>query len=312
MTTTAHLDSFFDAPSGRSVQVKVHRAVWSGDHPENSLAALEECLRAGVARTEIDVAPLADLDFALVHGRSLDESTDGAGRPADLTRQDASRLRLRWRGELTRQPLALLSDAVELIAAIDGPTLIELDVTSLRPMPEPRVAELVAMVQPVKHRIVLNCSDWNLRRMLRVDPTLPVGCGLWPYLDWQPEDSAFNPETIGIPLGAYGYYDSHLMARRGWTSVEEYLSDRVSGILRLVPGVTEAHLSLPLFERMLDDAPGAAELFHREGVAVDVYTLNADALDWQEQLARVVASGVDVITSDTPRAIAEAGHALSR
>ena len=53
--------------SGRQVQLKVHQCVWSGNYIPNSLAAVQECYRARVARAEIDIAMLADEDFLVVH-----------------------------------------------------------------------------------------------------------------------------------------------------------------------------------------------------------------------------------------------------
>jgi hypothetical protein len=65
--------------------------------------------------------------------------------------------------------------------------------------------------------------------------------------------------------------------------VADYLADRLGGILRLVPRAREAHLRLDAFERMLDDGVAdAAELFHREGLRLDVWTLDA----WHARLAR--------------------------
>ena len=96
---------------------------------------------------------------------------------------------------------------------------------------------------------------------------------------------------------------------RGITSVAEYLADRLGGIARLVPGAREAHLRLVAFERMLDDGvEDAAELFHREVLLVDVWTLNAGTPGWRERLAGALAAGVDVITTDTPQALAAAGQ----
>jgi hypothetical protein len=42
-----HEDSIVRAPDGRQVPVKVHRCVWNGAYPENSLPAIAECFREG-------------------------------------------------------------------------------------------------------------------------------------------------------------------------------------------------------------------------------------------------------------------------
>ena len=156
---------------------------------------------------------------------------------------------------------------------------------------------------------VAGCADWNLRRLLQVDPTVPVGFNPGYYLDWQPEGEPLE-ELPGV-RGAYGYLDAHPLARRRYGPPADYLADRLGGILRLVPGARETHLRLHAFERMLDDGvTGAADLFHREGLALDVWTLDAGTPRWRERLARVVAVGVDIVTTNTPRELAAAGRML--
>ncbi len=80
--------------SGRQVQLKVHQCVWSGNYIPNSLAAIQDCYRARVARAEIDIAMLADEDFLVVHDTDLADATTGHGRVEDTTRVQAGRLRL--------------------------------------------------------------------------------------------------------------------------------------------------------------------------------------------------------------------------
>jgi hypothetical protein len=75
--------------------------------------------------------------------------------------------------------------------------------------------------------------------------------------------------------------------------------------MRQVPGVTEAHVRLEMFERMLDDdVAEAAEIFHEMGIKVDVWTLDASGARWRERFARVLAAGVDIVTTNTTRALA--------
>ncbi len=80
--------------------------------------------------------------------------------------------------------------------------------------------------------------------------------------------------------------------------------------MRLAPGAREAHLRLQAFERMLDDGVDAADLFHRAGMALDVWTLDSGTLLWRERLARVVDAGANMITTNTPHEMAAAGRAL--
>jgi glycerophosphoryl diester phosphodiesterase len=61
---------------------------------------------------------------------------------------------------------------------------------------------------------------------------------------------------------------------------------------------------------MLDDGvTDAAGIFHELGVLVDVWTLDAGARAWRPRLERVLEAGVDIVTTNTPQALAAAARA---
>jgi glycerophosphoryl diester phosphodiesterase len=306
MTRDPHPESIIQMPDGRQVQLKAHRCLWSGRYPENSLPAIEECYREAVARVEIDVRPLADADFLVFHDPDVDALTDGSGPVRGFTRDAARSLRLRFAGSLSPERPPLFSEVVALIQEHDCPTVVELDVPDFHPLAWARVEELARIVEPVKDRVVFNGVDWNMRRLARVDSTLPMSFDPGAYFDWVPVGDAEEAE-LDMPRGAYGYLDAHPLARARLSPVADYLEDRFGGIARLVPRAREAHLRIGAFERMLDDGVmDAAEIFHRLGLRLDVWTLNADTPGWRDRLTRVLAAGVDIISTDTPRALAAA------
>jgi glycerophosphoryl diester phosphodiesterase len=290
----------------REVQVKVHSAVWSGEFPDNSLAAVQECYREHVARAEVDVAILRDEDFLIVHDLELANATDGSGPVDVLSRVASRRLRLAHHGVVTSRRPALLSELVDAIADEPFPTLLELDLKDWKPWPWPRVEELARLLQPVKQRITFGgTADWNLRRLHHVDPSLPMGFTITHELDWVPPTA--KPDSLPGVRGAYGYFDAHPLARERYSPTVDYLRDRLGGILRLVPHVRDLHVRLFTVERMLDDGlHDLAELVHGAGTLLDVWTLNAETPAWRERLDRALAAGADVVTSSTPRQLARA------
>jgi glycerophosphoryl diester phosphodiesterase len=303
------------AGGGRQVEVKVHRCLWSGDYPENSLEAIEECYRERVAHAEIDLHMLADGDFIVLHDEVIDASTTGSGRVHDLTRPAAAKLRLTPGGRVTGGRPPLFSEVAAYIARHPSPTLLELDIPSFVPVPWSRAEELARLAEPVRDRVVLNGTDWNMRRLLHVDPALPVACGPEAYLDWLPDPVSVDdvwPENS--ERGAYGYFDRHPLAGRRDRDVRDYLFDRMLGIHRLVPGACETHIRAELLEKMIADGfPEVVGLLHGLGMLVDAWTLNADGGNrWLGRLAGMVDAGVDMISSDTPRELvsgwAEAGR----
>jgi glycerophosphoryl diester phosphodiesterase len=299
-----HPDSLITTPDGRTVYLKVHRCLWSGEYPENSLLAIQECYRERVARVEIDINILRDADFLVTHDPDLDRMTTGTGLVAETTRSEATRLRFRHAGAVSSERPSLLSDVVDAIRAEPFPTMMELDAPDFRPWPWPRVEGLARLVEPVKDRIVFgSCADWNLRRLLRVDPTVPVGFNPAYYLDWIPPEGPPEPSPRG--RGAYGYLDDHPLALERFDTTANYLRDRLGGLVRLVPGSRELHIRLQTFERMRDDGvDDAVDLFHQAGMLVDVWTLNAGTPRWQERLHRAIAAGVDMVTTDTAHELA--------
>src|SRR5439155_11308099 len=101
--------------------------------------------------------------------------------------------------------------------------------------------------------------------------------------------------------GAYGYLDAHPLARTRLGSTADYLRDRLGGVLRLVPGAGELHLSLVAAERMLADGlTDLADLVHSHGMLLDLWTLNAGTPRWRERLLGALEAGADVITTETP------------
>lgn len=301
---TANPQSVLRAGDGRLVEVKVHRCLWSGGYPENSLEAIEECYRERVAHAEIDLHMLADGDFIVLHDEVIDQSTTGSGRVHDLTRAAAARLRLRTGGTATACRPPLFSEVAAHIAGQPSATLLELDIPAFGPIPWARAEELAAMLEPVRGRVMLNGTDWNMRRLLRVDPALPVACGPEVYLDWLPDPVSMDdvwPQNC--QRGAYGYFDRHPLAATRDRDVRDYLFDRVLGIHRLVPGARETHIRAELLEKMIADGFGqVVDLLHGLGMFVDAWTVNAtDGSRWLGRLTTLVDAGVDMVSSDTPR-----------
>src|SRR5437899_5255386 len=121
LDTAPNPDSLF-AHHGRTVELKVHRCLWSGDYSENSPLAIEECGRENVLRTEIDVQLLRDGEFVVFHDDRFDRVTDARGLVRETSAADATRARFKDGSH----PL-LFPEAIALLAAHEFPKIIELD-----------------------------------------------------------------------------------------------------------------------------------------------------------------------------------------
>jgi glycerophosphoryl diester phosphodiesterase len=298
--------SVLRAPDGREVQLNVRGCVWSGELPENSLAAIRECLTAPVERAEIAFSLLRDGDFLVTRDTQLDRSTTGSGPVRLTTRREAAQLQCRWRGQVWEHRPPLLSQVVDLLRAQEAPTLLELNSNDVEPWPYSRVDELARLVEPVRDRVIFGGpADWNLRRLVQADSRIRVGFSPTFYLDWVPPN--VEPDELPGEVGAYGYRDRHPLARSRNQAPSDYLWERLNGLIRLVPAAREMHLRLSLFEHMQSDGLGdTAHRLRRAGLRVDVWTLDAGTPDWQARLRNAVWASVDVITSNTARQLAQA------
>lgn len=98
--------------------------------PENSLAGIDRCIALGVDVAELDVRRTRDGYLVLMHDDSVDRTTDGHGKVADLTLAAVRALRLR-RDE--GGPDAPLTDARvptldEALARARGRIILNLDI----------------------------------------------------------------------------------------------------------------------------------------------------------------------------------------
>ncbi|MEG2077039.1 MAG: glycerophosphodiester phosphodiesterase family protein, partial [Victivallaceae bacterium] len=64
--------------------VTAHRGA-SFDYPENTLAAMEQAVQAGADFIEFDLRLTSDGQVVLLHDRSIDRTSDGAGMIEEMT-----------------------------------------------------------------------------------------------------------------------------------------------------------------------------------------------------------------------------------
>jgi len=110
------------------VMVVAHRACWL-QAPENSLKAIEKCIRLGVDMVEIDVRRTKDGQLILMHDETVDRTTNGTGRVSEMTLAEINQLRLKSYGGgkkayITEHSVPTLQEA---LALAKGKVLVNLD-----------------------------------------------------------------------------------------------------------------------------------------------------------------------------------------
>jgi glycerophosphoryl diester phosphodiesterase len=133
--TTAIHQAIMD-PDGRTIVV-AHRGCHAAapahalpGAPENSLAALDQCVALGVDVMETDVRRSRDGVLVMIHDATLDRTTDGSGPVASLTLADLRKLRLR--ADLGGADAAPTDQRIvtldEMLARAKGRIILNLDI----------------------------------------------------------------------------------------------------------------------------------------------------------------------------------------
>lgn len=104
--------------------VVAHRGDWR-NAPENSLIAIENCIKMGVDMVEIDIRETKDGKLVLMHDETIDRTTNGKGFVKDWTLDSLKTLQLKdGLGVATRHGIPTLEEA--LLLAKDN-ILVNLD-----------------------------------------------------------------------------------------------------------------------------------------------------------------------------------------
>lgn len=120
---TRFRERLFDNKS-KYVTVVAHRGDWRNS-PENSMQAFRNCLEMGVDMIEIDVRKTKDNELVIIHDATVDRTTNGKGKVADLTLDKIRKLRLRaGHGVVTRHGIPTLEEVLNLCK---GKVLINVD-----------------------------------------------------------------------------------------------------------------------------------------------------------------------------------------
>jgi len=143
-----------------------HRG-YTAHAPENSLRAFRNAIRRGADYLEMDVQATRDGRFALMHDRTVDRTTDGTGRIADLTWAQVSRLRLS-----DGDPVPSLEQVLELARPSGTQVLLE-----MKWIPGSRFAALHRLVDAFgSSRVVVHSfSRWVVRHYRDAYPGARTG-----------------------------------------------------------------------------------------------------------------------------------------
>jgi glycerophosphoryl diester phosphodiesterase len=288
-------------------QIVHHMAAMDGfPTPPNSLASVEACLAADADVIEVDITPLGNDDFLLVHDPDLESETNGSGKVGTCTPEQAKSYRLKHRGVVTEHPPALLREVVAAFLVQGRDTRLQLDYKAVYPsVSDEALRRVIRLIEPLGARVIISSgADWHLRRLRRLASWLDLGFDIGFYLDWRDPSWDVDPRMPPYQRGAYGYHDDHLLAREISLPNAVYLAERCEALLSQLPDTSTWYVSHHLIARCLDDGFNMAAWLHENGVRLDAWTLDVDKPAAVTNAPRLRDAGVDLFTTNTPTALA--------
>ena len=112
-------------PSSEYIFVAAHRGDWR-NYPENSLQGIESAIKMGVDIVEVDVHRTADGHLVVCHDKSINRTTNGKGKIAELTLDSIRRCSLRA-GHNCVMPKYKMPTLEEVLDLCRGRVLINID-----------------------------------------------------------------------------------------------------------------------------------------------------------------------------------------
>ncbi|MDF1520516.1 MAG: glycerophosphodiester phosphodiesterase family protein [Brevefilum sp.] len=293
-----------NTPRERPVTLIHHAANCDSKAPSNSLSAIKGCLSAGAAFVEIDVLPLADGSFALLHDPNLAEDTDGEGNAAQMTCDQIKNLHYLNDRSVTNEKIGFLEGAVDLLAQFPNTRRLQLDFKPFSPLTESTLKNFLSIIEPVMDRVqVSSVADWALRDLSNAAPELSLGFDPLLYLDLVEETP--RPEKIPpFRVGAYGLLDDHPLAAIQWGSLGDYFEARAKALLVQATHAYEWYIRAEILKMALDTGFDWISFLHDHGSIVDGWTIDVSQPEQIALAQFLVDRGIDELTTDHPSELA--------
>ena len=160
----------------------------SAHQPENTLAAFRSAIDIGADWLEMDVQISADGHLVVIHDPTVDRTTNGSGRVADLTLAQLQALDA-GNGE----QIPAFADVLALASAANIPIMPEAKSPNLYPGLEMRIVEALNAANYADRAVVQSFDSASLTRLHELAPDLPLcalsGLGHFDLSGSQPGDA---------------------------------------------------------------------------------------------------------------------------
>jgi glycerophosphoryl diester phosphodiesterase len=159
----------------RKPYVQAHRGNCTAC-PENTLAAFSRAFEDGADIIETDVHVTADGEFVCIHDETVDRTTDGTGRVADMTLEEIKKLRAsNGYQAFANERVPTLAEALEALPPNRG---ISIELKSKRFMKLEtckRLADEIERHNADERAVVISFQMPFLKTLRKVAPNIPIG-----------------------------------------------------------------------------------------------------------------------------------------
>lgn len=281
----------------------IHHAAQRGSatFPPSSLSAIKDCLDAGARAIEIDILPLLDGSFALLHDPDLQVGTDGTGNAITLGRKAIENVCYRAKDQVSTEKIGFLDQVIAWVISHPNLEKLQLDLKPQTALTPALIRSLLDVIQPVFERVqVSSVADWAIRALHHFSPDLQLGFDPLLYLDVVSGD----PRSANVPpfrVGAYGLLDDHPLSAYAWGEKKDYFAARAESLLsQAVPGC-EWFIRYETLLQAHTSGFNWVDFLHQAGCSVDAWTVDPPAY---AVASKFVSLGVDEITSNAPSILA--------
>ena len=264
------------------IRLKWHRLRRVVGDVDFTIGRLREGLDIG-ASMEIDLRRHAEHSFVCLHDSVLESETSGAGA---ISGASVSELRKLWMrgpdGSISGEPLLLLDDLVAASRHAHPNSVVQFDLKERRAdLDDATLASFARLVGPSAERFLLSGDDWDAVR-------------------------ALGGRVEGLKLG---YDPCDLPEARTLKSAKDF-AHFTRFTLETAPAAAIIYLEYRLVLASLASGYDIVAGLQAGGKMVDAWTLDVTARNALDSLARLIASGVDQISSNDSVALQEAAERL--
>lgn len=197
-----------------------HRG-WSGDAPENTLAAMKLALSVPYVNwIELDVQLSKDEVPVVIHDYTLGRTTNGQGEVRETPFEELRKLDAgSWfSSQYAGEPIPSLEEVLQLVK---GRCKLNIELKTsgdMYPKLAERVLELVLQYGMEQEVVFTSFDNGTLRRMKELAPKLPTGL----IIDGRPEIQLLN--ELGTSFLSIGY----------WKLTPEYAAEMIENGIRVM------------------------------------------------------------------------------